>query len=989
MTGPPQRIGPYQVGREIGRGGMGVVYLAHDTALDRSVAIKALPEEYLRDEGRLDRFLHEARILAQLRSPHIAAIHHLEDVDGRLYLILEFVEGESLAQRILRGPASVRQALSWARQVALGLEAAHARGIVHRDLKPGNIMISPRDEVKILDFGLAKLVAPPMGARSDAPTQATVAGEALGTPGYMSPEQVRGEEIDHRADIWSFGCVLYECLTGRRAFAARSQYDAVSAVLRDEPDLGALSQAVPQRIRDLLRRCLTKDSARRLRDIGDARLDIEDALAPPATGVPSPPPRTNIPPDLTSFVGRAADMAAVARHLSEHRLVTVHGCGGGGKTRLAIQVARTVMADYPGGAWLIELAGMNDGLLLAPAAASALGMPDGAGDRLAALGEFIESDRTLLVLDNCEHLIDACAAFAGELLRRCPRVSILATSREILRAPGEQCYLIESMEVPPPAARSAAEISARDAPQLFLERARLVRPGFAITDANAGAVAEICRRLEGIPLAIELAAARLRALSPHEILERLRDCFDLLSRAPRARDGAADRHRTLRAAVQWSYDLLNPQEQAMLRRLSVFRGGWTLDAAEEVAGIDNASTVDLLEALVEKSLVLREERDEAPSRYRMLEIIREYADSRMTDAAERDPARRAHHAWCLELAQRADTDLSSGRDQEQWLAMLALEHDNIRAALAGGAGGPEATVALTADLLNFWYLRGYLTEGRRWFAAAMRLVDGVSPRLRARCHVGAGVLAWSQGDYASARAEYEVSLSLWREIGDEERCAGVLTNLGMAIFEANRDCRQARLHLDESRRIYETRGALGRLPMVDLNIAVVCIAEGKVDEAAALLARCGQAFAESGDENRRGFTCYNLARIALRRGQPENAMSLAKEAAAIALRVGIDSLLAPTMALMAEVEHARGHLENAMGLCAAAMRLYERSLVASPERDIQEACAHVTKAARAKLGSATCERIWLCARAAEPSAFIAAIEQERLLPNACELAADL
>jgi len=987
MTGPPQRIGAYEVGCEIGRGGMGVVYRARDSRLGRDVAIKALPEEWVRDEARLERFLQEARALAQLRSPHIAAIYHLEEDGGGRYLILEFVEGSSLAQRLLSGPLPVRQALSWARQTALALEAAHARRIVHRDLKPANIMITPEDQVLVLDFGLAKLV-PAAGADSEATTKLGVAseiGEVLGTPGYMSPEQVRGEVVDQRADIWAFGCVLYECLTGHRAFPGRSHHDAASAVLRDEPDFSRVSHVVPPRIRDLLRRCLTKDLDRRLRDIGDARIEIEDALTPPAGdgGELHAATPTNLPGDLTSFIGRHIERGAVAALLKEHRVVTLHGPGGSGKTRLGLQVARGEMERFPDGVWLVELAGLSDRALLAHTTAGAVGVRDAGGDPVKALVEHLNEQRALVVLDNCEHLVAECAGLVEAILRGCSEVSIIATSREPLRVSGEQCFEVQAMDLPAEGARRAEDVAGHEAAQLFLERGRLVRRGFSISESNAAVISQICRRLEGIPLAIELAAARLRALPPQEILSRLSECLDLLSRGPR---GGGDRHRTLRATVGWSYELLTPSEQRLFRRLSVFRGGWTLEAAEAVGGDAEEPVVDLLEALVEKSLVVLDERDSHRPRYGMLEIIRQYGESRFGDAEERRQARLAHLRWCLQQAISAESDLSAGLNQQQWLTIVAAEHDNIRAALEFGFG-EEATVEqalrIVVALVNFWYLRGHLSEGRRWLAQRADRFGAVDPGVRAKAHLSAGVLAWGQGDHAIARAEYLASHALWEQLGDRERCAAVLTNLGMAHFEAERDCVRARECLEESRRIYQSLGRAHRVPMVQLNLAAVCLAEGRLDEANALLDQCLRAFEQSGDQHRLGFTHFNRAKSARLQGRRAEALDSCGRAAAIAEQLGSEALLAPTLGVTAAIAFDAGHTEVALRLCTAAQQAYRRLGAAGPEDDIADMFAAILKSARAELGSATVDSAWDCMKDASPGEVFRAARTELATSLGC------
>jgi tetratricopeptide (TPR) repeat protein len=504
---------------------------------------------------------------------------------------------------------------------------------------------------------------------------------------------------------------------------------------------------------------------------------------------------------------------------------------------------------------------------------------------------------------------------------------------------------------------------------LFLERGRLVRQGFSINESNAAVVSQICRRLEGIPLAIELAAARLRALPPAEILARLQDCFDFLSHGPRGRSGTGDRHRTLRATVEWSYNLLPAAEQGLFRRLSVFRGGWALQAAEAVGMSGEEPVLDLLEALVEKSLAVLDERDPGRPRYRMLETIRQYGELQFHEIAERDEARRKQLSWCLSLAEQAEVDLSAGHEQQRWLAILAAEHDNMRAALECGYGneaGVESALRIAVALVNFWYLRGHLSEGRRWLARAEDRLDDIDLVIRAKAHLSAGVLAWGQGDHATAQREYVASLGLWEQLGDRERCAAVLTNLGMAHFEAERNCARARQCLEESLHIYQTLGRAHRVPMVQLNLAAVCIAEGRHDEANALLDACLRAFEQSGDQHRLGFTHFNRAKSARLQGRRAEALEACGKAAAIAEQLGSEALLAPTLGVTAAIALDTGRTAVAQRLCRTAQQAYRRLGAAGPEQDIAEIFATIMERARAELGSANVDATWDCTKEANP-----------------------
>jgi non-specific serine/threonine protein kinase len=405
----------------------------------------------------------------------------------------------------------------------------------------------------------------------------------------------------------------------------------------------------------------------------------------PSTATAGPP--TNLPISLTSFIGREREIAEVTRLLagppSESRLLTLTGAGGCGKTRLALRVAGEALGDFPDGVWLVELAALADPALVAGAVAMAVGVREVPGRALTeSLVDHLRDRTLLLILDNCEHLVAAAAGLADVLLRSCPRLRVLATSREPLGSAGETIWRVPSLTLPPLSAADAPllePLTRYEAVRLFVERARAAVPAFAPSAENAPALVEICRRLDGIPLAIELAAARVRVFSAAQIAARLDDRFRLLTAGPRT---ALPRQQTLRATVDWSYDLLAEPERALLRRLSVFAGGWTFEAAEAVAagdGIQTHAVLDLMAQLVDKSLVIAEEQRGAV-RYRLLETIRAYARDRLLEAGEAERTRDRHLAYFLGLAEEAEPRLR-GAEERVTLDRLEAEHANLQAAL--------------------------------------------------------------------------------------------------------------------------------------------------------------------------------------------------------------------------------------------------------------------------------------------------------------------
>jgi non-specific serine/threonine protein kinase len=578
-----------------------------------------------------------------------------------------------------------------------------------------------------------------------------------------------------------------------------------------------------------------------------ARAPDQPPTPGPADATPAAParmlpaPSSNLPAQLTSFVGRETELATVRRIQAGTRLLTLTGAGGCGKTRLALRVAHELLWAYPHGVWFVDLAPLTDPALAPQALAAALDVPAiGQRPLVETLSELLRPRHLLLVLDNCEHLLPACAELAETLLRACPHLEILATSREPLGVAGEVVYRVPPMAVPEAgfhvpgstlhgaAHSTAADQMHRgtwnlergtdsDAVRLFVERARLRCPDLSLTPGDAAAVAEICVRLDGMPLAIELAAARIDVLSPSQIAERLQDRFRLLTGRGRA---GVPRHQTLRATMDWSHELLAEPERALLRALSVFAGGFTLEAAEAACGEGNGQratsseqratrggpvpssllaarcplpsslpvapddVLDLLTALVDKSLVIAEEQEGAV-RYRLLETVRQYAGEKLEEAGEDAAARDRHAAWYLALAEAAAPELYGPRVLE-WLARLEREHDNLRAALARSLAedrpSPDASLRLTVALTRYWDLRGHVAEGRRWLTRALAAGEAAPAAARAGALHGAGILAHFHGDFAAAAAHFDASLRLCRGLGDDDGVARAEAHLGTIAF---------------------------------------------------------------------------------------------------------------------------------------------------------------------------------------------------------------
>jgi non-specific serine/threonine protein kinase len=493
----------------------------------------------------------------------------------------------------------------------------------------------------------------------------------------------------------------------------------------------------------------------------------------------TPTPRHNLAYQLTSFIGREQEITQLEELVTTNRLVTLTGAGGAGKTRLAIDVASRLLDAFPDGVWLAELAALSDPRLVPQAVAQALELKEQpARPMMETLCEHLASKKLLLVLDNVEHLLEACARLVDEIVRRSPGVTVLVTSRERLGMTGELTYRVPSLTVPEASETLTPETALRyEGVRLFVERAKLVRPDFVLTAQNASCIASICARLDGIPLAIELAAPLLRSMSVDELSERLDQRFALLTGGSRA---ALPRHRTLRSTIDWSYDLLTEREQAMLRRAAVFAGGWTLASAEQVCagdGIDASDVCEQLTSLVDKSLVVTDEQAGA-TRYRMLETVRQYALDRLRDSGEEAQWRGTHLACFGALAQEFFEGVE-GPKQLSWFSRIASEHDNLRAALAWSAeSSPIEGLRLATALMGFWRVRGHLAEGREWLARLLDAVPVDGPkRERARGLRAAAVLAAPQGDYAAAERLLLASLALFLEIDDPNGAGRALSSL--------------------------------------------------------------------------------------------------------------------------------------------------------------------------------------------------------------------
>jgi len=545
-------------------------------------------------------------------------------------------------------------------------------------------------------------------------------------------------------------------------------FEQLAAAARERGEPGAYRAALEGFDAELLPADRYEDWSRERRDsLDELRLGLEAELTglearPAADGASSQ--GLALPRQLTSFIGRERELAEAATLLAGSRLLTLTGAGGCGKTRLALELAGQLLGDFADGVWPVELAALGEPELLGPAVAQALDTQL-ASDRApeVALAGHIGDRRLLLLLDNCEHLIEPVAHLVQALLGHCPRLTVLATSREPLRIPGEVTWRVPSLSLPKLGERSPSDPEAESV-RLFTVRAGQAAPGFALDDENAVAVETLCHRLDGMPLAIELAAARVSVLTPAQIVERLDDSLDLLSGGSRT---AMTRQQTLRATLAWSFDLLEPDEQILLRRLAVFAGSFGLEAAEDICAEDplqRQEVVALLGRLIDKSLVHVEE-GPGDRRYRLLETVRQYAAERLEEDGEREVFERRHRDWYVELAESDPTPAGDLPTRDR-LRRLDLERDNLRAALASAlADDPQLALRLTVSLWRFWLMRGYLAEGSRWLAASLTVAPEHTAD-RARALLAACLVGMRRGVPGRLREFGAESVAIFGELGD-------------------------------------------------------------------------------------------------------------------------------------------------------------------------------------------------------------------------------
>ena len=820
-----QQLGNYRLKHLLGRGAFADVYLGEHLYLNTPVAVKVLHSGL--DSTRLADFLTEARHVSHLVHPHIIRVFDFGLESDVPFLVMDYAPNGNLRQIHPSGmTVPLPTTVTYMMALASALQYAHDQHIVHRDLKPENVLLGPRHEVLLCDFGLALLT-------SD--QESLQVKERFGNLSYMAPELIRGQPVP-ASDQYALAVMVYEWLCGHLPFEGLSAHISNQHLYTDPPSLCEEHPDIPRAVEQVVLKGLSKEPTQRFVDVLSFARALEEAshaVSSPhlLTALPAVPHSEayvstestdtryqNVPVPLTPLIGREREREAVRELLlrPEVRVVTLTGIGGIGKTHLALSLGNEVQEAFAQGVCFVSLAKISDPERVIPAITHALALPE-REDRNPAehLKTFLRDKHLLLILDSFEHVLPK-APLLADLLSSCPELKILVTSRALLHIGGEYEFTLQALEVPDmqhvPDLESLSQVASV---ALFVQRTKNMLPEFQLTSENARDIAQICTRLEGVPLAIELAAAQGKLFPPKILLSRLEHPLEALT--GRRKDAPA-RQQTLLKTLSWNDALLSSDEQTLFRRCAVFVGGCSLQAVEALSktlGSLGTSVLDGVLSLVDNNLLRYAASSEDETRLSYLEMIRAYALKRLTECGELEQTRDAHADYYLAFAEEAESVLP-GDEQAAWQASLEREVGNLRAALEWlleRKKGEEA-LRLASALRRFWSLPGYLDEGRSFLKQALKLSEesqvAVSSTVRAKALYAAGWLAFKQEDPGYATPLLEESLRLFRSLGDKRGEASALTCLS-TIFHDRGEGGKATALLKEGVKLYREIGENGNL----------------------------------------------------------------------------------------------------------------------------------------------------------------------------------
>lgn len=847
LTG--KQLGPYTIAAPLSEGGMAAVYKAYQPSMDRHVALKVLSKRYASETNFLERFKLESRIIASLEHPHILPVYDFGEMDGYTFLAMRLVEHGTLAD-LTHNPLPPAHASALITQIADALDYAHTKGVIHRDLKPRNILIDDQGNCLLADFGLAKILSHTSGI--------TVAGSFMGTPAYASPEQCMGKSLDGRSDIYSLGVILYEMLTGQLPFQSETLMGIVMKHLHEPPKSPrSIAPSIPEALENVALKALAKKPDKRYQTARELASDLGQAIQP-GSAISINPPRpaeesgrskngSLLPRQLTPLIGREKDVAAILEFLSSRdvTLLTLIGPGGIGKTRVALQVAAELSHEFEDGVFFVPLAAITNPDLVITALAQTLGVdaqPRKGGNLLDLLKEFAQDKHMLLVLDNIEHLLAAVPAIE-ELIAASSSLKILVTSRVVLRVYGENIYSIPPLMLPETTPLpELAELARVPSVSLFTSRAQAVRPNFNLTSENAALVAAICIKLEGIPLALELAAARIKVFAPLALLKSL---DNRLALGTQKVSGMGIRHQTLKDTIAWSYQLLEPPTQTLFAQLGVFRGGCTVTAVEAVTRLEpGAPILDQLMLLLDQSMLQSQDRSDGEPRFILLETLREYALEQLQAAGEMETFQRRHASYYLQWVEAIEPP-PLVPDLLDWMKQLSDEHDNIRAALQWALDHTayEMATRIAGAIWKFWQIWGYAKEGCLWLEKILEKSQGQLIPARTKALWGAGWLFVVIGDPRKGQAYFEEGERLSRAWNDQTYLAKALNGLG-AIARNNGEFEKAQIAYEESLYLFRQVNNPEEEGWALLHFGVTALEQGDLPRAITLLSESLKAFQE-------------------------------------------------------------------------------------------------------------------------------------------------